>query len=130
MNKITKRLLALGLALSISVGAGGVSSFAGSNKYTGTLNGYKTLATYSIDKYGAKASTAYGGNGSAEVISNYSYVNMITLYSRSVTKRARNKKSATVNFSAPNQCYSIQMYNTHSVVSSGKSWEKTYLATY
>ena len=130
MNKFTNRLLALGLALSIVAGAGGISVFAESGKVTGTLNGYRTTGTYSIDRYGAKAGTSYASNGSAIISSNFYYVNLITLQGRSTTKSARNKKSASVSFKAPKNCYSIQIRNTHTVIASGKIWEKSYLATY
>lgn len=130
MNKFTKRLLALGLALSIVVGIGSVSVFADSGKVTGTLNGNRTVGTYSIERYGAKAGTSYAGNGSAIISSNYGYANLVTLNYRSMSKSARNNKSASVNFKAPQYCISIQMRNTHTVIASGKIWEKSYLATY
>ena len=86
MNKLGKRILSLGLVLSIVCGIGSISVFAAPS-VSGSINGYTTKGVSSITYGGGSAYTSYGTNGEVTVTSTYHYINYINLNSDSSTKR-------------------------------------------
>ena len=60
MNKFTKGILSLGLALSILAGAAGTAL---ADTKDGSLGGSKTYAASTISKYSAYVSTSFTGSG-------------------------------------------------------------------
>ena len=114
MNKFTKRLLALGLALSIVAGAGGVSVLA--NTAQGFINGYKIYCYSDITPNTAHSKTMVCANGGmARITSNYIYLNKNTLQKTKVTKQNRDIQSTEVYFTAPQNCSSVKVYSSHKV---------------
>ena len=124
MNKITKNILALGLALSIIVGVGGVSVFAAAkkNQKKSLVDGYYATAVSTISDTKASASTSYASSGAASVNSKYIYVKITTLEGGSMHRSTGNYGSATVNFTAPKNCRSVAVSSSHEVDTSKSVW--------
>ena len=121
MNKFTKRLLALGLVLSIVTGIGSVSVFA--KPYTsGQIHGYVARGYSNISQYSANATTTYEKSGLLSVNSTYYYVNVKTLAANHVSKDRLATKSPTVTFSAPKNCRSIKISSSHRVEAYYSIW--------
>ena len=129
MNKFTKSILALGLALSIIVSVGGVSVFAASQK-RGNLNGYSTIAVSTIAKSSAYASTQFATNGKRSVTSTYVYVNTTTLAGGRSTKDFTSMREAKVSFVAPKGCRSVKISSSHYVEAFDKRWTANTSAVY
>ena len=130
MNKFTKRLLALGLALSISVGAGGVSVFAktGSGPAQGFLNGHRIYCFSDIGPNSARAKTiVYYNGGMTRVSSDYTYINNKTLRQTTINKQNRGIQSTEVGVLAPGGCRSVMIRSKHTVEFSSKWTGTTYV---
>ena len=129
MNKFTKSILALGLALSIIVSVGGVSVFA-SGRATGSINGYSATGISSISYNSANASTTFTGAGKKSVTSTYVYVNNKTLAAGRLTKDCSTWHEAQVGFLAPSGCKSVIINSKHSVEVNYQRWAATTSITY
>ena len=127
MNKFTKGILSLGLALSIIVG-GAATAFADSK--SGSINGYYTTGSSYVTYNSGSAGTSFGSNGSVAVNSTYSYVNVNTLATGSTSRNNGHYKYASVSFSAPKNCRSVKVSSSHSVTAYGQSWSTTTSAIY
>ena len=121
MNKFTKSILALGLALSILIGVSGTSVFAASH-YVTMINGYYATAVSNISSTNAAANTTFATKGRVSVESTYTYVNTQTLNAIKITKSSNTLGSSTVSFVAPSNCRSVSIYSKHRVDHYGKSW--------
>ena len=124
MNKFTKSILALGLALSIIVGVGGVSVFAAMKEDVkrGWINGYNASAVSTITETKASARTSYVGSGATTVYSQYTYVKLSTLENSKITRSYGNYGPSSVNFIAPKNCRSIAVVSSHEVHAGGSTW--------
>lgn len=129
MNKLGKRILSLGLVLSIVCGIGSISVFAASS-VSGSINGYTTKGVSSITYSGGSAYTSYGTNGEVTVTSTYHYINYINLNSGSSTKRKGHTNYAQVDFSAPSNCRSNYISSSHKVATSSQTWTGITSKTY
>ena len=130
MNKFTKRLLALGLALSIVVGAGGVSVFAktGSGPAQGFLNGHRIYCFSDIGTQTGRAkTTVFYNGGMTRVSSDYTYINNKTLRQTTINKQNRGIQSTEVGFLAPGGCRSVMIRSKHTVEFSSKWTGTTYV---
>ena len=119
--KKRKRIVALGLAISIVLGIGSVAVFAASSA-TGSINGYTTKGVSSIGQKSASAYTSYGTSGQVSVNSKYSYVNTDTLSTGIKSQNNGHYNYAQVNFTAPTNCHSVKIESSHTVSASNQTW--------
>ena len=127
MNKFTKSILALGLALSIIVGVGGTSVFAASRKCEthAFINDCYITAVSNLSETSAGANTSASIRANVSVTSTYIYMNVSDLSTHSITKRSTNSKSATVTFSSTKNCRSISIRSTHTAQAYSQYWSAT-----
>ena len=130
MNKFTKRLLALGIALSIVVGVGSVSVFAKTSRASAMVNGATAIGESSISYSTASASTTYYSAGSMSVNSTYTCVNVNTLYVRNINKNSTAYVPVSVNFKAPAKYKSVAIKSNHRVSFQINNWSASTRAEY
>ena len=128
MNKFTKSVLALGLALSILAGVGGVSVFAKSFE-KGQVNGVNCRGGSSIAATSASAYTSYDTNGTVTVSSTYKYVRISDLKGTTEKRTNGHYNYTSNNFSVSNSHRSVYISSNHKVSISGQSWSATTSAT-
>lgn len=128
-TRIGKKISAFALALTIVLGIGSMSVFAGSSA-TGAVNGYTTRGTSTIKATSGGASTTYQSTGAVSVKSTYSYVNTNTLVTDKITKSKGYYQSCSVSFTAPNGCRSVKVSSSHNVTAAGQSWTASTSKTY
>jgi len=127
MNKFTKGILSLGLALSILAGAAGTAL---ADTKTGSLGGRGTSATSTISKYSAYVSTSYTGSGVVSYSTTYKYVNS-DLGTGKITRGYGNYASnVSTTIKAPSGYKSVRVDSKHDVVASGQSWHAETAADY
>ena len=129
MNKFTKSILALGLALSILVGVGGTSVFAGS-RLNLTIDGHPAIAESRVSQKKAWASTSYEHGGRVNVQSSYTYLDTKTMKAYNSSASRTSIKSATVNFNAPEGCQSVGINSCHRIEALNKTWTVTTSSKY
>ena len=127
MNKFTKGILSLGLALSILVG-GAATAFAGSK--SGQVNGHNTTGSSSITSNSGSAGTSLSGSGTVVVTSTYSYVNINSLTTGSTSRTKGHYNYASVSFSAPKNSRSVKVLSSHHVSAYDQDWGTNTSAVY
>ena len=130
MNKLTKKLLALGLALSIVVGVGSVSVFASSS--SGPAQGFCDVhRIYCFSELGQKTAraktTVFYNGGMTRISSDYTYMNNSTLKKTTVTKENRAIQTTGVSFTAPGNSRSVRIASTHKVEFNSQWTGHTYV---
>lgn len=121
MNKFTKGILSLGIALSILAGATGVTAFA-ANYQSATVAGYGVVCKSDIKYSTATAYTTYGNYASVSVESTYRYCNTSTGVSGRKSNGTGSNKSASLSFKAPSNNKSVSISSTHKVSAGGQYW--------
>ena len=127
MNKFTKGILSLGLALSILAGAAGTAL---ADTKDGSLGGSKTYAASTISKYSAYVSTSFTGSGVVSYSTTYKYVNS-NLGTGKINRGYGNyATNVSTTISAPTGYKSVRVDSKHDVVTSGQSWHASTSADY
>ena len=129
MNKITKSILALGLALSILVGVGGTSVFAGSRNVL-KIKDYYAIAESRISEKSAWAKTSFESGGKVTVNSLYIYLNTKNLNSYTTRANRSGIESVSLRFNAPANCRSVRIVTNHRVEVYGTTWNSTTNISY
>ena len=132
MNKFTKSILALGLALSILIGVSGTSVFAASRSdyRFGNISNKQVTCVSNINYSTASATTSFQASGKLDVASTYAYVNTNTLIARKTSKSRIASKNPTVSFCAPVNCKSVWIQSTHTVEAYNQVWKGTTYCVY
>lgn len=122
MKKFGKRILALGVALSIICSIGCASFAASSIKPT--VNGIKGSASSTMAKDGesASASTTYNASGAVSVKSTYTSLHISSRKPRTLTRTKGNYGTASVNFTKPTNYVSQRISSEHSISVSNQRW--------
>lgn len=128
MNKFTKGILSLGLALSILVGAAGTAL---ADTKEGSLGGNKTTATSTINKKNAYVSTTFNGSGVVSYSSEYKYVRSSDLDTGIINRGYGNySTSVSTKIYAPDGYKSVYVKSSHKAVTNGQSWKAETSADY
>jgi hypothetical protein len=127
MNKFTKGILSLGLALSILAGAAGTAL---ADTKTGSLGGNKTTGTSTISKYSASVSTSFNGSGTVSYSTTYKYVNSDLGTGKIKRGNGTYGSSVSTKINAPSGYKSVRVDSVHDVVTSGQSWHATTYGDY
>ena len=128
MNKFTKGILSLGLALSILAGAAGTAL---ADTKTGSLGGSNTRGTSTISKYSAYVSTSFTGSGTVSYSTTYKYVNSSNLSTGKITRGdGKYGSSVSTTIPAPAGYKSVCVNSSHNVSASGQSWKAYTSADY
>lgn len=115
MNKLTKRLAAIGAAMTMAVSMMSMGASA-SDTVTGNFPGYTNNGSSSITySTGSSSTTTTKSNTTAIVQGKYIYVNMSTAVRTTKTYNNGGLYSAAVNFNAPSGCRSYSESATHIV---------------
>ena len=124
MNKFTKGILSLGIALSILAGATGVTAFAASktDKKSGSIGSNYTSGSSTIDDRTASAYTSFGNNGTVSVNSTYDYVRLSDVKGFTSTRSNGHYHSTSVSFSVGENYRSVKIKSDHYVAGSGQTW--------
>lgn len=122
MKKFGKRILALGVALSIICSIGCASFAASSIKPT--VNGIKGSASSTMAKSGesASASTTYNASGAVSVKSTYTSVHIATRKVKTQNKTKGNYGSVSVSFTKPLNHVSKRISSEHSISVGNQKW--------
>ena len=127
MNKFTKGILSLGLALSILAGAAGTAL---ADTRTGSLGGSRTYARSTISKYSASVSTSFTGSGTVSYSTTYKYVDSSLRTGKISRSNGKYGSSVSTTINAPSGYKSVIVKSSHDVVSAGQRWYATTSADY